>query len=120
MQMCIRDRLQAPWNWSITVPESRVSHVEPPSWWVGMKTPLQLMSHGDGIAGYDVRIEGEGVGVKEIHNADSPDYLFVDVAVSSSAKPGEYGIIFTKDGSSFRYPYRIAAREDVYKRQLQP
>lgn len=36
------------------------------------------------------------VGVKEIHKADSPDYLFVDVAVSSSAKPGEYGIIFTK------------------------
>lgn len=105
-------QLQAPWNWSITVPESRVSHVEPPSWWVGMKTPLQLMIHGDGIAGYDVRIEGEGVGVKEIHKADSPDYLFVDVAVSASAKPGEYGIIFTKDGSSFRYPYRIAAREE--------
>ncbi len=105
-------QLKAPWNWSITVPEGRISQVEPPSWWVGMKTPLQLMVHGEAISGYDVRIEGEGVSVKEIHKAESPNYLFVDVAVSPSAKPGEYGIIFTKDGKSFRYPYQIAAREE--------
>ncbi len=105
-------QLKSPWNWRIDVPEARVSHLEPPSWWVGMKTPLQLMVHGDAIADYDVRIEGDGVSVKEIHKAESPDYLFVDVAVSPSAKPGEYGIIFTKDGESFRCPYQIAAREE--------
>ena len=108
----VRVQLKAPWNWSIDVPEARISQVEPPSWWVGMKTPLQLMIHGDAIADYDVRIEGEGVSVKEIHKAESPNYLFVDVVVSPSAKPGEYGIIFTKDGESFRYPYQIAAREE--------
>lgn len=105
-------QMKAPWNWSINVPEARISQVEPPSWWVGMKTPLQLMIHGEAIADYDVRIGGEGVSVKEIHKAESPNYLFVDVAVSPSAKPGEYGIIFTKDGKSFRYPYQLAARED--------
>ncbi len=105
-------QMKSPWNWRIDVPEARVSHLEPPSWWVGMKTPLQLMVHGDAIADYDVRIEGDGVSVKEIHKAESPDYLFVDVAVSPSAKPGEYGIIFTKDGESFRCPYQIAAREE--------
>ena len=105
-------QMKAPWNWSINVPEARISQVEPPSWWVGMKTPLQLMIHGEAIADYDVRIEGEGVSVKEIHKAESPNYLFVDVAVSPSAKPGEYGIIFTKDGKSFRYPYQLAAREE--------
>ena len=104
--------LKAPWKWTVTVPESRISRIEPPCWWVGMKTPLQLMMQGESIAGYDVRIEGEGVCVKEVHKADSPNYLFVDVEIGAGAKPGEYGIIFTKDGKSFRVPYNIAAREE--------
>ena len=104
--------LKAPWKWSIIVPESRVSKIEPPCWWVGMKTPLQLMIHGEAIADYDVRIEGDGVRVKEVHKADSPNYLFVDVEIGAGAKPGDYGIIFTKDGKSFRVPYNIAAREE--------
>ncbi len=104
-------QLQAPWSWSITVPESRVSRVEPPSWWVGMKTPLQLMVKGDRIADWNVAIEGDGVSVEEVHKADSPDYLFVDVTVGAVAEPGTYYLIFTKGEESFRVPYEIAARE---------
>ena len=91
--------------------ERQVAHVEPLSWWTGMKTPLQILVNGEGISAYDVDIEGgKGIKVTGIHKADSPNYLFVDVEVSANAAPGTYYIVFTKDGESFKYPYEIASR----------
>lgn len=103
-----------------------ISRVEPLSWWVGMKTPLQLLVNGKDIALCDVRIEpdsalqsgplcpdgGCGVKVTAVHRADSPNYLFVDVDVAPDALPGTYRLVFTKDGESFRYPYEIARRAE--------
>lgn len=90
----------------------QVTRVEPLSWWVGMKTDLQLLVQGDGISEYDVAIEGgKGVSVEKINKAESPNYLFVDVNVAPTAQPGTYYIVFSKDGQSFKYPYEIAARE---------
>ena len=104
--------LKAPWTWSIDVPESRIAHLEPPCWWTGMKTDLQLMVNGEDISSWDVSVEGTGVSVAKVHKADSPNYLFLDVDVAASAKPGTYNLVFTKDGSSFSYPYEILAREE--------
>lgn len=90
---------------------TEISHVEPPSWWTGMKLPLQLMINGDDISSYDVSIKGgKGVKVTDIHKAESPNYLFVDVEIAPNAKPGTYQLVFTKDGKSFEYPYKIEAR----------
>ena len=79
-------------------PKLVVRHVEPLSWWVGMNTPLQLMINGEGVSNYDVEIlpAGQGVEVKQIHKADSPNYLFVDVAVAQDATPMEYTLRFRK------------------------
>ena len=91
----------------------QVTRVEPLSWWTGMKTDLQLLIQGEAISGYEVSIKGgKGVSVKEIHKADSPNYLFVDVRIDASAKPGTYYIVFTKGEESFKYPYEIAARRE--------
>lgn len=88
-----------------------ISHVEPPSWWAGMKLPLQLMINGEDISSYDVTIKGgKGVKVTDIHKAESPNYLFVDVEIAPNAKPGTYQLVFTKEGKSFEYPYKIEAR----------
>ncbi|MCH5226362.1 MAG: glycoside hydrolase family 13 protein [Muribaculaceae bacterium] len=90
---------------------TEIEHVEPPSWWVGMKLPLQLMINGEDISSYDVSIKGgNGVEVTGVHKAESPNYLFVDVAIPSDAKPGTYDLVFTKDGKSFEYPYKLEAR----------
>ena len=91
----------------------QVTRVEPLSWWTGMKTDLQLLIQGEAISWYEVSIKGgKGVSVKEIHKADSPNYLFVDVRIDASAKPGTYYIVFTKGEESFKYPYEIAARRE--------
>ncbi|MBR1570883.1 MAG: cyclomaltodextrinase N-terminal domain-containing protein [Bacteroidales bacterium] len=95
-----------------------LKHVEPLSWWTGMKTDLQLLVNGDGIGTYgNVSIEGsKGVSVKAVHKGDSPNYLFVDVDVAPDARPGTYTLVFSNGTSSVKYPYQIAARENV-KRQ---
>lgn len=93
--------------------ENEISHVEPPSWWVGMKLPLQLMVNGPDISSYDVSIKGDsGVKVTEVNKAESPNYLFVNVEIPADAKPGVYDLVFTKDGKSFEYPYEIGQRRE--------
>ena len=98
------------------IPEAapgRIAHVEPPSWWTGMKCPLQLMVNGEDISAYDVSVQGgRGVKVAGVHKADSPNYLFVDISVSPKAKAGTYWLVFDNGRESFRYPYEIASRKE--------
>ena len=55
----------------------RIERIEPPSWWVGMQTPLQLLVKGQGIASWQVEAAAcEGVRVAALHPGTSPDYLF--------------------------------------------
>ena len=94
--------------------EEQISRVEPLSWWTGMKTPLQLMVHGPGISDYEVSIEGAPeVSVAAIHRAESPNYLFVDVAIAPDAVPGRYEIVLSDGGRVYRAPYRIAPRREA-------
>ena len=90
---------------------SQVTRVEPLSWWTGMKTDLQLLIQGPDIASYEVSIPGNGLKVKKIHKADSPNFLFVDVEVCAKAPADTYYLVFSKDGQSFKYPYIIRERE---------
>ena len=92
---------------------AQVERVEPPCWWTGMKTPLQLMVHGDGIGACDVQFAGlRGVKVKAVHKADSPNYLFVDIDIAKGAKPGTGRLIFRRDTSVFAVSYGIYPRPD--------
>jgi len=89
----------------------KVQRVEPLSWWVGMKTPLQIMVNGDGISAFNVKMEGgSGVKVKEIHKGDSPNYVFIDVAIAPDAVAGDYWLVFSDGKETFKYPYRIDRR----------
>ena len=101
----------AAWFYSLAA-QPELKHVEPLSWWTGMKTDLQLLIHGEGIGQYNkVSIEGaKGVSVKAVHKADSPNYLFVDVDIASNARPGTYDLIFSDGKASVRYPDQINAR----------
>ncbi len=107
-------QLEEPWAWSITSEADKlISQIEPPCWWVGMKTDLQLMIHGEDISSYSLAIEGgKGVKVKEIHKAESPNYIFVDVEISDNAQAGEYTLVFSKDGKSIKVPYEINERRE--------
>ena len=112
-EVLVSVQMEAPWHWKVTTEADRAERVEPPCWWVGMETPLQLLVKGNELGRFDVRFEGlPGVKVTGTHPADSPDYLFVDVAVAPSARPGTGCLVFTRGEDTFRVPYTLSARRE--------
>ncbi len=94
----------------VQIPEIVLTRVEPPTWWVGMKTPLQLMLYGVDLTESKVKVLEEGVQVRKIHKAESPNYLFVDVEIAFDAAPGSYTFEIKKGKAVHRFTYEIARR----------
>ena len=105
---------------SAAAPKVDIKHVEPLSWWVGMTTDLQIMVNGSNISLCDVQIlpENQGVSVKALHKAESPNYLFVDVAIADDAKAGDYTLRFTNGKRKYDYKYTIAERREGSRERL--
>ena len=96
----------------------RIERAEPLSWFTDMKMPLTLMLQGEDLADATVTIQqvvagrvmkGQclGLTVKRQHNAESPNYLFVDLDVKQS---GTYRITLTKNKRSAHIDYVISQR----------
>ena len=90
-----------------------LDRIEPPCWWVGMHTDLQLMLHGRDIHDAKVTTDAsvKGISVTKVTSTDNPDYLFVDVRISDLAKPGVYAFnLITPDGRQFDFDYELLKR----------
>jgi hypothetical protein len=86
--------------------------VEPLNWWVGMKNPkLQLLIHGKDLQGSDVIASKPGLKVLKVHQADSPNYLFVDCEVASNAVAGTYPLDIKKGNKVIHHiDYKLESR----------
>lgn len=105
--------MESPWTFEISSNRDRIRRVEPLSWWVGMKTPLQLMIYGDNISGCTVKFEdAPGIAITAVHKAESPNYLFADVKIASNAKPGTYNLVFEGPEGRFAMPYEFSPRRE--------
>jgi len=87
-----------------------IQRIEPPCWWIGMKTPLQLMIYGKDLAGGEVQTDTKGITIREVHPAESPNYLFVDIEISPELTPGEYLFTTHKGTEKAGFTYRIEKR----------
>ena len=87
--------------------------VEPMNWWVGMKNPkVQLLLQGDNLRGATVTSSQAGIQIQQVHNADSPNYLFVDLLIKANAKPGNYTLRVQKGGKLLhKIEYPLLARK---------
>ncbi len=94
------------------VSNESLNRVEPPNWWVGFKnTQLQLLVHHDNIGSTIPKISYPGVTVNKVHQADSPNYLFVDLDIDSTTKPGKFDIVFKgKNGNEKTHTYELKSR----------
>lgn len=91
----------------------KVSRVEPPFWYVGMKNPmLQLMIHGPEIGKTLPAISYDGIIIKAVNYADSPNYIFLDLEFSADIKPGKFEIRFSQNGKKVTsVEYELKARK---------
>lgn len=92
-----------------------VEQIEPPSWWAGMKEPrLQLMLQGSQIGSLRPRLHTPHAGVRLLppERVASPDYLFLNLHIAATAKPGTLQIELLKpDGRvAQRLSYALQAR----------
>ncbi len=103
-------------GWLTAAP--KIQQVEPLCWWTNMHTPLTLMFHGEDLADAQVSVNqivrgkvvrGACLGLvpKSQHNAESPNYLFVDMEVN---QPGTYRITLKKGNKKATCDYVISER----------
>jgi len=96
---------------SFSVFASPIERVEPPSWWIGMKSEkLQLMVHGTGIADYTPALNYPGVRIEAVTAVPNRNYLFIDLMIKPDTKPGQLDLVFRRGETSFTYPYQLQAR----------
>jgi len=90
-----------------------IDHLEPPFWWVGMAdNKLQLMVHGKNISDLEPELFHPGLEINQVHRLNNPNYLFIDLFLSEEAIPGEFEIIFNKEGQpKTKYNYTLLKRE---------
>lgn len=91
---------------------AQIQRVEPLNWWVGFKnTELQLLVKHPNISEAIPSISYEGVTIKKVHKADSPNYLFIDLEISENAIAGQFNITFKlKNGKVIKQPYQLKER----------
>lgn len=88
-------------------------HVNPPNWWTGMKNHfLQILFHGKAIGDAQVSLSYPGVQMLKVHRVENKNYLFIDLNISSEAKPGDIPIRFDFPGREpFVYKYTLDKKD---------
>ena len=94
---------------ALSLSAQRVDRVEPLSWFTDMKTPLQLMLHGDNIADAQVTVDNQGLVLKRTITTDNPNYLFLDLDVVAA---GDWNITLTKGRKKHTFAYHIDNRRE--------
>jgi glycosidase len=92
---------------------AQVERVEPPNWWIGFKnTELQLLVKQNKIADSQPEITYSGITIKKVSKGESPNYLFIDLDIAGSTKPGTFNIVFKlKNGKKIIQSYELKSRE---------
>ena len=87
----------------------------PTNWWVGMKwNKVQIMLHGDSIASAQkaFSISYPGVKLEKVNLVENPNYVFLDISISSMAKPGKFSIKVNRPGHPLDIAYELKPRRE--------
>mgnify|MGYP003307462589 FL=1 len=89
-----------------------VEQVKPLHWWVGFESEeLQLLVKSNQIQGMKVTVNTPSVEITKVHNADSPNYLFIDLKIKKNTAPGKIQLLFSsQDNESYSLDYELKAR----------
>lgn len=90
----------------------------PANWWVGMKwNKVQVMVHSENDRSIwadksTVRINYPGIKLTKIHKPENRKYVFLDLEIASTAKPGKVKIdfIFIAANENFSVNYELKPR----------
>jgi glycosidase len=90
-----------------------IQRIDPANWWVGMKNQnLQLLVYGQNVANLSYSISYPGVRLIKTSKAENPNYIFLDISIAASAKPGTCNIVGKSGTRTLSRPYVLKAREN--------
>lgn len=97
--------------------EKKQLRIEPPYWWSGFENKqLQLLVYGENIGEMEPQIQHQGIEITNVHKAESPNYLFLDLRLEEQLSPQPFPIAFYKgENLIHRVDYEIKAREENRK-----
>jgi glycosidase len=82
--------------------------VEPPNWWANHSVnPVRVLVRGRNLRGAQVEAVGNGISTSAVKVNDAGTYLFVDVTIDASAKPGRRSLRITTSAGSTEAPFEI-------------
>ncbi|MCF8340366.1 MAG: cyclomaltodextrinase N-terminal domain-containing protein [Chitinophagaceae bacterium] len=86
--------------------------VYPTHWWVGMKNPnLQILLHENKIGFSKLSLKPyQGVTLKSYSSPENKNYVFIDLVISASAKPGNLVFTLKNEGVSSEIKYSLKQR----------
>jgi len=77
---------------------NKIQRVEPPNWWIDMKTKdLQLLVYGKNISDYVPIINSPNVKLISYEKVKNQNYLFLNISISKNAKADTILLNFLKD-----------------------
>lgn len=99
-------------SFNLQLSAQSLERVEPEFWWQGMNSnQLQLLVYGPDMGSTTASINHKHVVLKNIHQADSPNYLFLDLVFTPGTEAFSFPIVFKKGGKKVaRYTYEMKAR----------
>lgn len=98
----------------ISAQEFSIERIEPPNWWVGMKhDTVQIMVYGKNLKDVEIYPQHGPIEVINVHKAESPNYLFIDLAISPEIKTKyNFEIGFLKGNQDTVISFPILSREN--------
>lgn len=87
--------------------------IYPTHWWAGMKyNKIQLMLHGKDIGAANAMVTARYPGVKitKTNKVENSNYLFVDVEIAATAKPGKFDLLLKSGERNLVLGYELNAR----------
>ena len=98
-------------NYQLSIAQ-QVQRIHPTNWWIGMKdSNLQLCIYGKNIAQTTVTLNYLGVKLKKINKVENPNYLFLDVEISKTAKAGKMPLTFINGKEKTTILYELGVKK---------
>ena len=87
-----------------------VTKVDPPSWWANHTiNPVRLLVRGANLRGARVRALNSELRISGISVNERGSYLFADVEISPSLRPGKYPLVVESASGSTMIPFSLEA-----------
>src|SRR6476660_1106647 len=85
-----------------------VQKVDPPSWWAESTIkPVRVLIKGTNLNGARVESTTPGLTAANFKSSPNGHYLFADIAISESVKPGDYPLKVTGTGGSANFTFTV-------------